>query len=284
MGDVTPQTTWICPTCNGVISTPYCSKCGERLLRPWDLTLRALVVHLFQAATSIDGRLLNSFRHLVTRPGSLTVTFVRGQRRPYIGAFQLFLIANVLFFAMQSLTDANVVGATLASHLHQQDWSAFATTMVSRRLESKQTSLDLYAPIFDHAVVQNAKTLIILMVLPFALLLPIMFHRSRQPFAAHVVFSLHFYTFVLLLFCVSLVVAAADLLVGGGGLSSPRVDAVLSVFNTLACAVYLYVATGVVFDARGAVRVAKVLVLALAANGIVVGYRFVLFLITLQTT
>jgi hypothetical protein len=62
------------------------------------------------------------------------------------------------------------------------------------------------------------------------------------------------------------------------------VDAVLSVFNTLACAVYLYVATGVVFDARGAVRVAKVLVLALAANGIVVGYRFVLFLITLQTT
>jgi hypothetical protein len=199
-------------------------------------------------------------------------------------ALQLFLITNVLFFALQSLPQANVVGATLDSHLHQQDWSVLAQTLVARRLEASHSTLDLYAPIFDHAVVQNAKTLIILMVLPFALLLPIVFRRSRQPFAAHVVFSLHFYAFVLLLFCASLLVAAGDLLIGGGGLSSPRVDAALSVFNTLACAVYLYVAMGVVFEARGAVRMAKVGVLALAANAIVVGYRFVVFMITLHTT
>src|SRR6185503_10554440 len=116
-------------------------------LRPGDLTVRGLVVHLFQAFTSIDGRLLRSFRQLVTRPGSLTVTFVRGQRVPYMGALQLFLIANVLFFAMQSLTLANVVGATLDSHLHQQDWSVLAQTLVAERLEAKHTTLALLAPI-----------------------------------------------------------------------------------------------------------------------------------------
>jgi hypothetical protein len=139
------------------VSTPYCSQCGERRLRPWDLTLRGLLLQLLQAVTSIDSRLLRSFRLLLTRPGFLTTAFVRGQRTPYLGPFQLFLITNVLFFAMQSLTHANIVGTTLDSHLHQQDWSMLAQTLVSQRLESKGTTLDLYAPIFDHAVVQNAK-------------------------------------------------------------------------------------------------------------------------------
>lgn len=205
--------------------------------------------------------------------------FLRGERVRYLGAFQLFLIANVLFFAVQSLTHENVVGATLDSHLHHQDWSGLAQTLVTRHLAATGMSLDRHAPLFDQAVAQHAKTLIVLMVIPFALVLPIVFYRSGQPFAAHVVFALHFYTFVLLLYCVSLAIAAA-----GGGLASPRVDVVLSVLNTVACAVYPYVATGVVFGDRGAVRLGKVLVLALAANAIVVGYRFVLLPITLQTT
>jgi hypothetical protein len=50
------------------------------------------------------------------------------------------------------------------------------------------------------------------MVLPFAILLPMMFYRTRQPFVAHVVFSLHFYAFWLLLFCASLAVVAVDVL------------------------------------------------------------------------
>jgi hypothetical protein len=39
-----------------------------------------------------------------------------------------------------------------------------------------------------------------------------MFYRTRQPFVAHVVFSLHFYAFWLLLFCASLAVVAVDVL------------------------------------------------------------------------
>lgn len=225
----TPSSSWICPTCDGAVSTPHCAECGERLVGPWHLTVRGLGVHLFQTLTSLDGKLLRSLRHLVLRPGALTVAYVRGQRLRYLSPFQLFLLANVLFFAMQSFTQVNVVGATLDSHLHHQDWSPLAQSLVARHLTSTGTTLETYAPIFDHAVVQNAKALIILMVFPFALLLPALFHRSRQPFGAHVVFAL-------------------------------------------------------VFGARGAARVGKVLMLALAANAIVVGYRFAILLITLQTT
>lgn len=275
---------WTCPTCNSTVSSRYCPACGESPPSARDLTLRGLFAQLFHAFSTIDGRLIRSFRCLVTCPGVLTVSYVQGRRMPYIGPFQLFLIANVLFFAMQSLTNTNIVSATLDSHLHNQDWRAVAQRLVAHRLETKQTTLDLYAPLFNRAIVLHAKSFIIAMVLPFAILLLIMFYRNRQPFVAHVVFSLHFYAFLLLLFCGLLVVVAVDVLLGGAGLNSARMDNILSLINLAACATYLYIATGTVYGASGLIRGIKVLALALAVTGILLGYRFVLFLSTLYTT
>src|SRR3954469_7235140 len=94
---------WMCPTCERKVATPFCPECGERPLAPRDLTLRGMFAQLCNAITNIDGRLLPSLRCLVNRPGVLTVAYVQGRRAPYIGPFQLFLIANVFFFAAQSL-------------------------------------------------------------------------------------------------------------------------------------------------------------------------------------
>ncbi len=61
-------------------------------------------------------------------------------------------------------------------------------------------------------------------------------------------------------------------------------DNALSIINLAACSAYLYVATGTAYGARGALRVVKALALSLAVIGILLGYRFVLFLFTLYTT
>ncbi len=79
----------------------------------------------------------------------LTVAYVRGQRIPYTGPFQSFLIANIFFFALQSLTNTNIVSSQLDSHLYNQDWSVLARRLVSHRLEEMQTTVDFYAPIFN---------------------------------------------------------------------------------------------------------------------------------------
>lgn len=275
---------WTCPTCKRLVVTPFCSECGERLLRPRDLTLRSLFEKFFHAITSVDGRLIRTVWCLLHRPGMLTVAYMDGRRKPYIAPLQLFLIANVLFFAIQSFTSTNIFGASLESHLYNQDWSDLARSLVTQRMEKTHTSLDAYAPIFDRAVVLNAKSLIILMTVPFALLLPLVFFRSKRPFATHVVFSLHLYTFLLLLFCLSLLIAMLDVLLGGAGLKSPWMDNVLSVFNLIACAGYLYLATGPVYGASGPSRTLKILALALCVGAIVLGYRFLLFLITFYWT
>ena len=272
---------WTCPTCTTRMVTPFCPQCGENPVPPRDLTLRGLLGKLVHALTSIDGRVLRTVRCLLRRPGLLTVAYMDGRRKPYITPFQLFLLANALFFAVQSLTSTNIFGASLDSHLHHQDWSDLAQSLVAKRLERTHTSLELYAPVFDRAVVLSAKSLIILMAVPFALLLPLAFFGSRRPFTTHVVFSLHAYTLLLLLFSLSLLIAISDEVLGGAGLNSPRMDNVLTVINLAACAAYLYLAMGPVYGASGPTRVVKALVLALSVGVIVVGYRFLLFLITL---
>lgn len=275
---------WTCPTCRGTVRTPFCPACGESPPSARDLTLAGLFHQLIQAVSAVDGRLLRSFRHLVTRPGALTVAYVQGRRLAYLGPFQLFLVANVLFFAMQSLTDTNVVSSTLDSHLHRQDWGPVAERLLARRLEAMHTTVELYAPVFDQAVVFYAKSLIILMILPFVAVLALLFHRTRQPFGAHVVFALHFHAFLLLLFCAWLLVAGLNVAAGGAGLNAAPMDNALTLANLGACATYLFIATGRVYGGSGALRALKALTLAVAVGGIVLGYRFSVFLITLYVT
>jgi hypothetical protein len=275
---------WICPACNDVVASAYCPRCGEEPVLPADLTLRGLAGKLAHALTSIDARALRTSWRLLRRPGELTLSWSRGVRRPYVAPFQLFLLANVLFFALQSFTGTNVFSSSLDSHLHHQDWSELARSLVDRHLAATRLSLDAYAPVFDRAVVLNAKSLIVLMTLPFALLLPVVFLRDHRPFMVHVAFALHLYTFLLLLFCVGLVAATASAWAGPGGLDVPAVDTTISLFLFVSGAAYLYAAIAPVYQAAGAMRWVQAALLAVAVAAIVVGYRFVLFLITLYGT
>lgn len=278
---MTVSTPWTCPNCNRSIDTAFCAACGESPVDTSGLTLKGISKKLINTFGDIDGRLVRTYRGLLQRPGMLAVAYLRGQRMPYTAPFKVFLFANMLFFAMQSLTNTSIVSETLASHLQNQDWSELAQQLVAHRIAALQTTLDLFAPVFDHAVVINAKSLIILMVLPFTLLLSVTFYGEHRPFVAHAVFALHFYAFLLLLFCVLLAVVAVDKWFGWGGMA--YLDKPLFAVTLAASAIYLYFATGTTYLAKGARRVVKVLALTLIVGAMISGYRFVIFIITLYS-
>jgi len=277
-------TPWTCPSCHEGVSTPFCPRCGEAPVSPREQTLKGLAERLVHAFTSIDSKTARSIWALVRHPGFLTVSWMKGVRQIYVRPITLFLVVNVLFFALQSLTGEAVFSSTLDSHVHHQDWQAFASAMLQRKLEASGMSVESYTPVFDNAVGVHAKSLIILMTAPFALLLPIVFLRARRPFLTHIVFSLHVYTFQLLVFCLAMLAARASAWAGLGGLEAPMVDTVLSVFNLAAFGTYLYLAIGPAYGASGAWRALQAAVLAIAAAAVMLGYRFALFLITLLTT
>lgn len=272
---------WTCPTCSRAVATPFCPRCGERPIPPRDLSLRGASARLLHALTSVDGRMLRTAWRLLRHPGTLTLAYVNGSRKPFASPVQVFLLANVLFFAVQSATAINVFGASLDSHLHHQDWSPLAQQMLARHLAVTRADPMAHAQAFDSANVLHAKSLVILMVLPFASLLALVFLRSARPMLAHVAFALHFYAFMMVLFSFAVLAAYADVLAGGAGLASAWVDNLLSIVNVGVCAAYLYLAIGPVYAGSRASRAVAALGLTAAAAAIVLGYRFALFVITL---
>ena len=275
---------WNCPTCRVAVVTTYCPSCGERPLEHHELTLRGLATQIATALTSVDGKLLRTFLRLMRHPGDLTVAYLEGRRKPYIGPVPLYLMANVLFFAVDPLFGWHVFSSLLDNHLNLQPWSPLARELVARHVESAGTTLAAYRPVFDQALSLHARSLIILMALLFAVLPWLVFHRSRRPFVAHAVFSLHLYTFLLVLLCVVDVIPALDERFTPGGAWWQLIDNVMAAVLLLACAAYIYVASKKVYGAQGVARVAQVAVLTVGVGAVVLGYRFALFVLTLYTT
>jgi hypothetical protein len=268
-----------CPTCGRDASSRYCPACGERQLRPGDLTLGHLLGQAIETITNTDGRVFGSVRDLLIRPGKLTSAYIEGRRKPYIAPLPLFLVTNVAFFAVQSVAGWRVFSTPLYLHLSDQLYSGLARTMVADRLAAMQTTLERYAPAFDQAAALNAKSLIVLMVPPFALVVWLLLGRRGRPIMTHVVFALHFFGFVLLLYCIGFPIAKL-----ASGLSDSVLDRTMLVIHLVSYAVYLWVAVGTVYGARGISRGLTSVTLTAAAIAGLLAYRFEIFLITLYTT
>lgn len=271
---------WLCPTCRKAVSSAFCPDCGERQLDFHALTLRGLAEQIFLALTSIDSKLIRSFLSLVGRPGALTAAYLEGRRKPYLGPVPLFLMANVLFFAAESLLRSSVFATPLAMHLERQPWSPLAQTWVANRLAALNTTLGAFTPVFDQALALHARSLIIVMALSFALVPLFVFRRRQMPVAAHAVFALHLYAFLMLLLCAGIAIEA---LFGGPTAMPAFVDPLVSIVLLAVCAAYLYIAVGAAYASHGARRALEVAVLAVGVAALVLGYRFALFVLTLYT-
>jgi hypothetical protein len=195
---------WMCPTCREERSTHFCGRCGEKRLDHHDLTIAGLVGHALESLTDVDGRVFRSIRDLVIRPGALTAAYMRGQRRPYVAPFQMFLVTNVLFFVLQSVLGFQVLSNDLGSHIgtwtgSRQYYSAIARPIAERRLAATGRTIEQYTDVFNQAVRVNAKGLVVAMVPLVGLVLLAAFPRGRYPVTTAMVLALHFLALFLLL-------------------------------------------------------------------------------------
>jgi hypothetical protein len=276
---------WICPTCDISVSDSYCARCGEQRLGKRELSLAGLGAQAVESVANVDGRVFRSLRALLLRPGELTAAYLRGQRKPYVGPVQLFLVANVLFFVLQTALGFHALSNPLDSHLEDQVYSEWATTLAERRFESKGVTREAYAPLFDRAVAVNAKLLAVVLVPMFALLVSLLFLRSRRRAVAHLVFGLHFVAFLLLSLCAMPLVAiplvvALDLL----GASERIADPIVTWILLPLCGVYAFHAFGRVYGGGMTSRALRSVVLAAALIPLIRVYRLLVFLVTLYTT
>jgi hypothetical protein len=275
-----------CPNCGEPFSGRFCSNCGEQRVAGEDYSLGRFLHEAFNILTSVETNLFRSFAALIARPGRLTAEYFKGRRKSYLKPLQLFIFCNLIFFFAESLTSSSTLTTPLATHINLLPHRTLARRLVEAEMRKRNLTYEDYRARFDAAIEGQAKTLVIVTVPLYALVLQMFYWRPRRYYVEHLVFSLHLFAFLLLLIAAMNVLLFAALHVQrvfGLNLWLLQSDNFVTLLMLSLCATYLLVSLRRTYG-QGKLRTAlKCVALALCVLGVIQIYRFILFFTTFYT-
>jgi hypothetical protein len=181
-----------CPNCSAPRRGEYCAACGQRRIDRRDLSARRFGHDLADEVATL-GFKLRTVRTLGTLfvPGKLTEEFLAGRRQPYLSPIKLYFVCAAIFFLA-----APVAGFTLTS-LIADDGSGELLRLVTARAGARGLDQALFSQRFDLRLPTVYTLALGSGAMAVALMLQALFRR-RIAFGAHVVFALHYFSFLYL--------------------------------------------------------------------------------------
>ena len=182
-----------CPNCSAELGLEYCPRCGQKRIRPQDLSAR----HYFRELSDEIATLPEQFKTLRTLrtllvPGLLSAEFLAGRRQPYLSPFKVYVVCAAMFFLA-----APAAGFTLAS-MRDADQSGTLSRLVSAMVTERGLDPPLFNARFDVRVQSVYPITLGGAALVLALSLQWLFRKQRRPYGAHLVFALHYVAFMYL--------------------------------------------------------------------------------------
>lgn len=88
-----------CRSCNAIVTDNFCAKCAEPTHA--HVPSAGEFIHEFVGHyVALEGKLWQTLKLLVLRPGQLTKEFLAGRRMPYIPPLRLYLTLSLVLFAL----------------------------------------------------------------------------------------------------------------------------------------------------------------------------------------
>jgi Protein of unknown function (DUF3667) len=286
----TPELSWTCPSCGWAATTRYCGSCGEEGIG----ALAPATDRSAAPAHSFVGRMSASLRALASPPGRLTIDWIRGRRVGYISPLSLFLWINVAFFIAQSASGLGILTWPLRVHLTDDSIGWLTTRLLAwyrpdyaaKFAANHAMAGDVYASVFDTLEGVHAKSLVIVMVPPFALALCVLLLDRRESLRNSLTFALHFFAFTLIWLCAlfpTLAIILRYLVPRAMLLQWHSLDLVVSSVEAAVLGWFLFVALGTVYNLSRVRRLLMVVALIVALFGILKAYHVVVFAATLYS-
>ena len=262
-----------CANCGATLRGRFCADCGqnaEATARP----VRELVDHALEALFDFDGRGLRTLGLLMLRPGQLTASYLAGKRASYVPPVRLYLFVSLVFFLVVWATGTAIVqfasedqpagGRIMVfkvfAPLERAPKSLPADAIqvvtadgdepawVARGIDSIKRALAEPAALNERLYELFPKMMFGLVPF-FALVLWGLFARARRYLVEHMIFALHYHSFLFLLGTILIVLRP---------LLAPRLVDLLFV---LPAAGYLLGAMHRVYGQRWVITILKAVVL-----------------------
>ena len=182
-----------CPNCAADLADQYCPRCGQRRIDPEELSIRHFLHEAADAVTDFRSKFktVRTLRRLFA-PGALTAEFLAGRRERYLSPLKAYLVCAAIYFL-----SAPLAGFTLASML-EGDRSGVLRALVSARAAARQLDPSYFQARFDMRVQSVYTVTLGIAALVFAAMLQVLFRTPRRPYGAHLIFALHYVSFMYL--------------------------------------------------------------------------------------
>ena len=92
----------VCGNCGTELAGSFCHACGQKAVS-LEVGLKDLGHEAFHEFAHVDGKIVQTLKVLVTKPGLLTKEFLDGRRKRYISPVRLYLTCSLLFFALAAV-------------------------------------------------------------------------------------------------------------------------------------------------------------------------------------
>ncbi len=274
-----------CKVCNNAFKGRYCNVCGEKIIEPDERSIRSFLKELFGAFTSLEGKLISSLILLVRRPGQLSKNISNGQRVPYMKMMSLFLVTNSFYFFFPVFDSYNSSLQTQMNNLGRH--SDRVTAIVEKYVSEKKISIGEFEKQYNEQSTNLSKTLIIILVVMFSLGSAVINYSKGKFFFDHLLFSLEFYSFQILLNLVILanvfvyIIRTAFRL--GWNWNFLLSDNFFTILGTLTLMYWLFFAERNFFNQKWYWSIPKAILLLTVMIKSVDIYRMMLFYITMET-
>ena len=184
----------LCLNCGIPFGSHFCPSCGASRPSERDLSLKHFFRHAVHELFSFDSKIFRTLSVLIRRPGELTNAYFSNARSKYVPPLQLFLLLNLVFFIVPRtvfLWDLHSFYSAPGSHNE-------ISHLVIADAHAHQISQALYEERFDNIFHANQKTLIVLILPILALIFQLLYHNKHRYYVEHLVYSIHFFAFLLL--------------------------------------------------------------------------------------
>ncbi len=183
----------ICQNCGHDLSGNYCSNCGQKSDEVLKKSVFSILGHFFEELFTWDSRFFSSMKYLFLKPGFLTHEYISGRIQKYVSPLKMFLFTSlVLFFIMLKSDPDQYKGL-----VNEADDDDFMREFILSEQNSSSGSKELFVDEFNDQFNDNVTIYIFVIMFLFSLLLKIVYITKNYYYSEHVVFTLHFFTFVL---------------------------------------------------------------------------------------
>lgn len=86
-----------CLNCGAEVKGRFCHICGQENIETRE-TLWGLITHFVYDIVHFDGKFFSTLRHLLFRPGFVSLQYVQGRRASYIHPIRMYVFTSALFF------------------------------------------------------------------------------------------------------------------------------------------------------------------------------------------